>query len=62
MQLTKDEAAAAFWGAVATIYLGGIVLYFAGVKPRGQLASDVIPVSEPTAIDWAQVGGILFLT
>jgi hypothetical protein len=60
--MEKAEATRMFWAAMGTIYIGGIVLYFAGVKPRSGVASEIIPVSEPTAIDWAQVGGIMFLT
>lgn len=60
--MDKDETARLFWTAIGTIYIGGIVLYFAGVKPAAGFASEVIPVDEPTAIDWAQVGGIMFLT
>lgn len=60
--MNEREVSQAFWTGIATIYIGGIVLYFAGHKPTTSLQSEVIPVSEPTAIDWAQVGGIMFLT
>lgn len=58
----KPELRQALWTALTTIYLGGMVLYFAGVRPQSGLAREVIPVHEPTAIDWAEIGGILFLT
>ncbi len=60
--MDKQKAARTFWAAIGTIYIGGIVLYFAGAKPRSGFSSEIIPVDEPTAIDWAQVGGIMFLT
>jgi hypothetical protein len=62
-KLDKATVSRAFWAAMGTIYLGGHVLYFLGVRPRaGTFFSEVIPVNEPTALDWVNIGGILFLT
>ena len=60
--MTKEQTARAFWAAVGVIYIGGIVAYYAGVKPETEFQSSIIPTDEPTAIDWIQVGGIMFLT
>lgn len=59
--MDKETLARGFWAAVAVMYVGGIAAYYAGVKPRSKLASEVIPVDEPTAVDWVQVGGVMFL-
>jgi hypothetical protein len=59
--MDKEATARSFWTAVAVMYVGGIVAYYAGIKPQGEFSSEVIPVDEPTAIDWIQVGGIMFL-
>lgn len=60
--MNKPEASRMFWATLGTIYIGGIVLYFAGVRPQSGFSSEVIPVDEPTAIDWANIGGILYFT
>lgn len=60
--MDKAETARLFWAATGTIYIGGILLYFAGVKPRSAFSSQVIPVSEPTLVDWVQIGGIMYFT
>jgi hypothetical protein len=59
--MDEKEFAGMFWTAISTIYIGGLVLYFLGDRPDGGFSAEIIPVSEPTAIDWAQVGGIMFL-
>lgn len=60
--MDKEAAARAFLAALGTIYIGGIILQYRGIKPQSAVAREVIPVSEPTALDWANIGGILFLT
>jgi hypothetical protein len=60
--MTKQEAGRLFWTVFGTIYIGGIVLHYLGARPQGGFSSEVIPVDEPTAVDWAQVFGILYFT
>lgn len=45
--------------AGATLAAGGLMLYFAGVRPGSALAREVIPVDEPTMFDWIEAGGAL---
>ena len=59
--MNREEKAAAFWGALAIIGAGGIMLYIAGVRPRTPLQREIIPVNEPTIFDWASIGGALVL-
>lgn len=58
--MDKRQEAHIFWITIGTISLGGILMYFAGVKPRSRIAHEIIPVDEPTALDWAEAGGLLF--
>ena len=56
----RDGQEQAFWTAISVLYIGGVLLHYAGAKPEGTVAREVIPVDEPTALDWVTIGGILY--
>lgn len=60
--MDKEETGRAFWAAIGVIYIGGIILQYEGRKPTDSFSRQVIPVDEPTALDWVEIAGILFLT
>ena len=60
--MDKADKATLYWAALSTVYIGGILLYFAGVKPRTEFSSEIIPVDEPSLVDWATIGGMMFIT
>lgn len=48
--------------ALGLIALVGVLLYLARSKPEGDFSSTIIPLDEPTSIDWAESGGEMFFT
>lgn len=49
----------AFWGTLGALCALGVVAYYAGVKPQTPLEREIIPVDEPTLLDWAVFGGVI---
>jgi len=58
--MTRAEKQRLFWGTLGGLAALGILLHHAGVSPKTPLEREIIPVDEPTLLDWAAIGGLIF--
>jgi len=60
--MDKEALKVSLTVALATLAAGGLMLYFAGARPRSSVLSrEIIPVNEPTLFDWIDAGGALVM-